>query len=185
MIVGGSDWPVTSMNPLDAIQVGVTRRGLTRRPRPGVDSRRDCRPRSDAGQLHDQRACREFPGVRETGSIEVGKAADLIVLDRNLFDIPAEEIHRAKVLMTLLEGKEVYRDSGFRRRPGNGPRSRSRVGGTGCRVVGTLICEFRRPRRELTDPECTGSLSETRVGRLTDGGFPIEFAASDDFTDAD
>jgi predicted amidohydrolase YtcJ len=49
----------------------------------------------------------------ETGSIEVGKAADLIVLDRNLFEIPAHEIHRAKVLLTLLDGKAVYRDAGF------------------------------------------------------------------------
>jgi predicted amidohydrolase YtcJ len=49
----------------------------------------------------------------ETGSIEVGKAADLIVLDRNLFEIPLHEIRQAKVLLTLLEGKEVYRDSNF------------------------------------------------------------------------
>jgi predicted amidohydrolase YtcJ len=45
---------------------------------------------------------------KETGSIEVGKAADLIVLDRNLFEIPASKIHEAKVLMTFLEGREVY-----------------------------------------------------------------------------
>ena len=49
----------------------------------------------------------------ETGSVEVGKAADLIVLDRNLFEIPAHEIHRAQVLLTLLEGKEVYRSESF------------------------------------------------------------------------
>ena len=50
---------------------------------------------------------------RETGSIETGKLADLIVLDRNLFAIPVTEIHRAKVLLTLLEGSEVWRDSSF------------------------------------------------------------------------
>ena len=48
-----------------------------------------------------------------TGSIEVGKAADLVVLDRNLFATPKDEIARTKVLLTLLEGKEVYRDPGF------------------------------------------------------------------------
>ena len=47
----------------------------------------------------------------ETGSIEVGKKADLVVLERNLFDIPAEEIGDVKVLMTMFEGKAVYRDS--------------------------------------------------------------------------
>jgi predicted amidohydrolase YtcJ len=46
---------------------------------------------------------------RETGSIEVGKAADLIVLDHNLFEVPPEKIHETKVVLTLLEGREVYR----------------------------------------------------------------------------
>ena len=50
---------------------------------------------------------------KETGSIEAGKAADLVVLDRNLFEIPAAKIHEAKVLLTLLEGREVYRAQGF------------------------------------------------------------------------
>ena len=48
---------------------------------------------------------------RETGSLEVGKFADLIVLDRNLFAIPRIEIHKARVLLTLLEGQTVWRDS--------------------------------------------------------------------------
>ena len=47
----------------------------------------------------------------ETGSIEVGKKADLVVLERNLFDIPTEEIGDVKVLMTMFEGKAVLRDS--------------------------------------------------------------------------
>jgi len=46
----------------------------------------------------------------ETGSIEVGKFADIAILDRNLFDIPATEISDAKVLVTLFEGKTVHGD---------------------------------------------------------------------------
>ena len=45
----------------------------------------------------------------ETGSIEVGKKADLVVLERNLFDIPTEEIGDVNVLMTLFEGQAVWR----------------------------------------------------------------------------
>ena len=45
---------------------------------------------------------------RETGSIEPGKLADLVVLDRNLFDLPPERIHEARVTRTLLEGRTVY-----------------------------------------------------------------------------
>jgi predicted amidohydrolase YtcJ len=38
----------------------------------------------------------------------VGKPADLVVLDRNLFEIPADHIHEVRVMRTLLEGKTVY-----------------------------------------------------------------------------
>jgi predicted amidohydrolase YtcJ len=43
-----------------------------------------------------------------TGSLEVGKLADLIVLDRNPLKVPAEEIAGTKVLETLVGGKVVY-----------------------------------------------------------------------------
>lgn len=43
----------------------------------------------------------------------MGKLADIIVLDRNLFEIPETEISEAKVLLTLFEGREVYRHSDF------------------------------------------------------------------------
>ncbi|NCF15238.1 MAG: amidohydrolase family protein, partial [Gammaproteobacteria bacterium] len=44
----------------------------------------------------------------ETGSIEVGKLADLIVLDQNIFEIDPTEISDTKVLLTLFEGQRVY-----------------------------------------------------------------------------
>ncbi len=46
----------------------------------------------------------------EVGSIEVGKYADLAVLDRNVFEVPPSDIHKARVLLTLLEGESVYED---------------------------------------------------------------------------
>ena len=48
-----------------------------------------------------------------TGSLEVGKLADLIVLDRNLFDIPAEDIANVNVVLTVVGGRVVYRADGF------------------------------------------------------------------------
>ena len=45
-----------------------------------------------------------------TGSIEVGKLADLAVLDRNLFEHPTNELHAARVLLTLVEGDRVFVD---------------------------------------------------------------------------
>ena len=43
-----------------------------------------------------------------TGSVEVGKFADLVVLDRNLFDIEPEQISDTQVVLTLFDGKPVY-----------------------------------------------------------------------------
>ncbi|MET3289257.1 UNVERIFIED_CONTAM: putative amidohydrolase YtcJ [Brevibacillus sp. OAP136] len=43
-----------------------------------------------------------------TGSIQVGKSADMIVLDRNPLSIPPTDIRNTKVLCTILEGKTVY-----------------------------------------------------------------------------
>jgi predicted amidohydrolase YtcJ len=46
---------------------------------------------------------------KETGSIEVGKSANLIVIDKNLLAMPATDIHKRQVLMTFFKGKEIYR----------------------------------------------------------------------------
>jgi predicted amidohydrolase YtcJ len=46
----------------------------------------------------------------ETGSLEVGKKADIVVLERNLFELPPSEIGDTKVVLTLIDGKEVISD---------------------------------------------------------------------------
>lgn len=107
-IVGGSDWSVSSMNPLSAIQVAVTRRALDAGPGPAwipeevVDLPTILEAYTINGAYLSQQE-------KITGSLELGKAADLIVLDQNLFEIPKSDIHKTKVQLTLLEGKEVYR----------------------------------------------------------------------------
>ena len=49
----------------------------------------------------------------ETGSLELGKYADLIVLDRDLFAVDPYEIADTQVMLTVLGGREVYRNEGF------------------------------------------------------------------------
>ena len=111
-IAFGSDWTVSSMNPLEGLQVAVTRRGLTAGPGEAwyeeelVDLETAIAAYTiDVAYLNFQEG--------QSGSIEVGKLADLIVLDRNLFEIPRHEIHEAKVLLTLLEGDVVYHDASW------------------------------------------------------------------------
>jgi predicted amidohydrolase YtcJ len=93
MIVAGSDWPAPSMNPLEVIQAALPR-----------------------VHLPEMIAAYTIGGAwlarseRITGSIEVGKAADLVVLDRNLFEVPPSELQHVHVLLTLLDGQPVYQD---------------------------------------------------------------------------
>ncbi len=112
VLVAGSDWPVSSMNPLEAIQVAMTRREPTAAAGPAWIP-------AERMELADMLAAYTIRGAylnfeeATTGSLEVGKSADLVVVDRNLFRIPPEQIHAAKVLLTLLEGKQTYRAAGF------------------------------------------------------------------------
>ena len=109
VVSGGSDWSVSSIAPLEGIQVAITRRapedppGTPWRPEEVVDL-----PTAIAMYTID--AAYQLGQERETGSIEVGKLADLVVLERNLFAVAASEIHRVKVVRTLLEGRTVYQN---------------------------------------------------------------------------
>ncbi|MFN8652214.1 MAG: amidohydrolase [Gemmatimonadales bacterium] len=114
VVVGGSDWSVSSLNPLDAIQVAITRRSVEEPDGPAwIPEERADLPRLLAAYTIN--AAYATRAERETGSIEVGKLGDVIVLDQNIFAIPATKIHEARVLLTLVEGHEVYRDSTFAR----------------------------------------------------------------------
>jgi predicted amidohydrolase YtcJ len=112
VVVGGSDWTVSSLNPLDAIQVAVTRRSVeVPNGPPFIPEERADLPRMLAAYTIN--AAFAHRSERETGSLEVGKLGDIVVLDQNLFEIPLTQIHSVKVLLTIVEGREVYRDSSF------------------------------------------------------------------------
>jgi len=108
LVVGGSDWSVSSMDPLRAIEVAVTRRDpdLDEGPAWIPEERVDLRTMLRAYTIEAARAA-ELDG--ETGSISAGKAADLVVLDQDILDGPPERISDARVEMTLFEGRVVYR----------------------------------------------------------------------------
>jgi hypothetical protein len=110
-VTGSSDWSVSDMNPLLGIETAITRRdpwtnaGPALNPGQAVDlaTMIDAYTRSTAWLLNRE---------NETGTIETGKKADLVVLDRNLFEIPAGEISDARVLMTVFDGRVVYEKKG-------------------------------------------------------------------------
>jgi hypothetical protein len=112
-IAYGSDWPVDQLDEWFALKVGVTRTNAPDAPAeyhgrlgddPGLSVMAVLRAVTiDAAyELHEDDA---------TGSLEVGKFADLIVLDRNPLKVPAEEIAKTQVLETVVGGKVVYQAS--------------------------------------------------------------------------
>ena len=103
----GSDWYVTSANPLDGIEAAVTRLdpdGKTDEPL-GENEEINLAQAIENYTLNS--AYVNFLDV-DTGSIEIGKLADIIVLDRNLFDVPASEINQVRVIATLFRGELVF-----------------------------------------------------------------------------
>lgn len=108
IVAGGSDWSVSSMNPLPAIEVAITRRdwrlddGPAWIPEERVDLETALRWYTVRGALAS-----DLEG--EIGEIVTGASADLVVLDTDLFAVPPERISDARVEMTVFEGKVVYR----------------------------------------------------------------------------
>jgi predicted amidohydrolase YtcJ len=107
VVAFGSDWSVSSANPLEEIEVAVRRADWTKPDAAPFlpDERIDL---SDAIAAFTINAAYVNFQEDRTGSIEPGKLADLVVLDRNLFAIDPNEISEAKVRITLLAGKPVY-----------------------------------------------------------------------------
>jgi predicted amidohydrolase YtcJ len=109
-IAYGSDWPVDPLDEWFALKVGVTRINA---PQPdhkyaGRLSEDKGLSRSEALRAITLNSSYELHQDEATGSLEVGKLADLIVLDRNFFEVPAEQIADITVLLTVVGGRVVY-----------------------------------------------------------------------------
>ena len=114
-IAYGSDWPVDPLDEWFALKVGVTRINA---PQPdhkyaGRLSEDKGLSRKEALRAITMNSSYELHQDKDTGSLEVGKLADLVVLDRNFFDIPAEQIAGIIVLQTVVGGRVVYQSDRF------------------------------------------------------------------------
>lgn len=105
----GTDWPAagyfSTYKPLDSIQVGVTRQ-LIGDPNAQVLAPADQRLSvAEAVHANTLGAAYQIRLDDKVGSLEVGKLADLIVLDKNILEIDPHEIHSAKVALTMMNGQ--------------------------------------------------------------------------------
>ncbi len=102
-ICGASDWPVSSANPFEAIYNAETRRGLL-----GVLDSTQCMPRMAMLYAYTSEAAKVLLQEKYIGSLQAGKYADMILLDRDVLTVTAEAMKDTLVLWTLFEGKKVY-----------------------------------------------------------------------------
>ncbi|MCF2530891.1 amidohydrolase [Yinghuangia soli] len=106
----GSDWPVDPLNHWEALRTVITRTAAAGSPyaKYGAMTPRQALHRRIAVRAITLNGAYQLRQERDTGSIEVGKLADLIVLDQNIMTIPVENIGRTKVLLTLVGGRPVH-----------------------------------------------------------------------------
>jgi predicted amidohydrolase YtcJ len=104
-VAGASDWPVSSANPFEAMFSAETRRGETSL----VLNANEAMSRMDMLYAYTINAAKALRLEQQVGSIQVGKKADLITVDHNVLTASPDQLKRAKVLWTMLDGQEVYR----------------------------------------------------------------------------
>lgn len=115
----GSDWPVDPLDEFLALKVGVTRSGDPTNPHsygPKYAGRLNADPalsRAEVLRSITLNAAEQLKLDAAVGSVEVGKFADLIVLDKNFMQVPEEELGRNDVLLTLVGGKVVWARAPF------------------------------------------------------------------------
>jgi len=110
VVAFGSDWSVSSLVPLEGIQVAVTRQSPDEEPSE-VMQPDEVIDLPEALAAYTIGAAYAMGLEKETGSIEVGKRADLVVLEQNLFEVPARRLGKIRVLMTLVDGEPVYEEA--------------------------------------------------------------------------
>jgi predicted amidohydrolase YtcJ len=113
-LCGGSDWPVDPLFPYRQIEMAVNRTGdeiYPAAPRPlfagqGLSLERSIvmHTTNSAYQLHQEAL---------SGQLATGFAADLVVLDRDLTEVPLRRVSKAKPLMTMVNGEIVHADGPF------------------------------------------------------------------------
>jgi predicted amidohydrolase YtcJ len=103
----GSDWPVAPLDPLAGIHAAVTR--LTADGENPLGWYPDQRiPLEEALMASTRNGARAEFMEHAKGSIEPGKLADLVVLDKDIFSLHPERIKDARVAMTVVGGRVVY-----------------------------------------------------------------------------
>lgn len=113
MLIYGADWPACiSLDPIRGLHNAVNRRTTTGNPAKGwvPDQRISLQ---NALKAYTVNAAIGSFDEKQKGKLIPGFLADLVVYSQDLFSIPSMEIHKTKVILTMVDGKEVFRREGF------------------------------------------------------------------------
>lgn len=105
-LAGSTDTPVVSPDPLVTVETAVTRREPDLPGKPFLPDQR--LSRAEAMKLATIGGARANLLDEESGSITVGKWADFVMLGSNLLEVPPRDIHKVRVLWTMIEGRDAY-----------------------------------------------------------------------------
>ncbi|MCY1290148.1 Amidohydrolase family protein [compost metagenome] len=105
-ISGASDWPVSTPAPWKAIYQAISRKG----PK-GVLNADEEIDRETMFQAYTLNSARTIGLDKQIGSLKPGKQADLILLDRDVFQVEPEALRDTRVLKTWFAGREVFNAS--------------------------------------------------------------------------
>lgn len=108
----GSDFPVDEFGrePLKGIEMGCTRQLFDHPELPVLKPYEEKLSVEDGIASYTINNAYQMGMEDKIGSIEAGKYADLVILEKNLFDVPVSEIHKVKVCETIMDGKTVYKN---------------------------------------------------------------------------
>ena len=106
-LAAGSDWPVSSANPIDAIHVAVNRQSPNS-PHPPLGPTSQKLDLATALRAYTAGTAYVNGTEESTGSIATGFLADLVVLHPNPFDVDPTQIHATRVDSTWIGGRRVH-----------------------------------------------------------------------------
>jgi predicted amidohydrolase YtcJ len=112
-LVYGADWPACiSVNPMRGLHSAVNRRTVDGQPPNGwVPEQRISI--TDALKAYTVNSAYASFDEKQKGKLLPGFLADLVVLSQDLFTIPTMDIYKTEVMMTMVDGKEVFKQEKF------------------------------------------------------------------------
>ena len=106
-LINGSDFPIESINPLYGFYAAVVRKDQNDWPEEGFQLKNSL-SREEALKAMTIWAAKGSFVEHDRGSLEAGKYADFVVLDRDIMEVPESELYKVKVMFTYIDGQIVF-----------------------------------------------------------------------------